>query len=550
MDIKQVITEINSEVGSITDPATKGTLTKLLNLLEFLLVGERQLREENQKLRDEINRMKGEQGKPNIRGQTPGNQDFSSEKERHPKNKKKNPKSKKKNNLSVDRVEICQINPEQLPPDAVFKGHHSVIVQDILIKTHNVEFKKATYYSPSLRRTFIAPLPAGYVGEFGPTIKGLTISLYHKSHMTESAIVAFFKDHGIHIGCATVSRFLTDSHDDFHREKDKIVEAGLRATIYQQMDDTGARVNGKNYYAHILCNEFFTAYFTRRHKDRLTIIEILTQGEIRFAFNEMAFALMEKMNLSSKALSLLRERVTAPFLNQQEVNELLKGLFSNPNKHLAPQQIILEASALTAYQQLPHAVEILLTDDAPQYNQIAHHALCWVHDGRHYKKLMPMMDRNRELLEHFLEDYWSYYDKLLVYKEAPTPCDATVLSDEFDKLFATKTGYDKLDDRIKKTKAKKDELLVVLQYPAVPLHNNASELGARSQARRRDISFQTVNEKGTTAKDTFMTLNQTAKKLAVNFFDYIRDRITKKYEMPSLASLILQHSPNLICNTS
>jgi hypothetical protein len=45
------------------------------------------------------------------------------------------------------------------------------------------------------------------------------------------------------------------------------------------MDDTSARVNGKNYYAHILCNEFYTAYFTRQNKDRMTILEILFQGE-------------------------------------------------------------------------------------------------------------------------------------------------------------------------------------------------------------------------------------------------------------------------------
>jgi hypothetical protein len=36
------------------------------------------------------------------------------------------------------------------------------------------------------------------------------------------------------------------------------------------MDDTSARANGKNYYDHILCNEFYTAYFTRPNKDRMS----------------------------------------------------------------------------------------------------------------------------------------------------------------------------------------------------------------------------------------------------------------------------------------
>src|SRR3990167_647505 len=91
---------------------------------------------------------------------------------------------------------------------------------------------------------------------------------------------------------------------------------------------------------------------------------------------------------------------------------------------------------------------------------------------------------------------------------------------------------------LKKQKNNKDSLLLVLQYPELPLHNNTSELGARRQARYRDISLQTKNVKGTEAKDTHMTITETAKKLCVNTFKYFYDRISGKYEMPSLASLI------------
>jgi len=40
-------------------------------------------------------------------------------------------------------------------------------------------------------------------------------------------------------------------------------------------------------------------------------------------------------------------------------------------------------------------------------------------------------------------------------------------------------------------------------HPFLPLHNNASELGTRFQARIRDINFQTVSKNGTKSKDTF-----------------------------------------------
>jgi hypothetical protein len=112
----------------------------LLNVIEALVSDNDKLREENQKLRDENNRLKGEQGKPDIRKQSQGSQNFSSEKDRNRKKKKENKWNRisKKNNIKVDRVEIRQIDKSQLPEDAVFKGYKDVIIQDIVIKTDNI----------------------------------------------------------------------------------------------------------------------------------------------------------------------------------------------------------------------------------------------------------------------------------------------------------------------------------------------------------------------------------------------------------------------------
>ena len=52
--------------------------------------------------------------------------------------------------------------------------------------------------------------------------------------------------------------------------------------------------------------------------------------------------------------------------------------------------------------------------------------------------------------------------------------------------------------------------------------------------------FQTRNDKGTKIKDTFMTINQTAKKLGVSFYDYVYDRVTGQLKLPSLVGLISQ----------
>ena len=541
MDIEKEISGLHIDIDSISDKGTRIIVRHLLNMIEIQGLEIANLKIENQKLRDENHHLKGEQGQPNIRKQSKKNGDVSSEAERRARNKRKagKKKGKKKNKLVIHNIQTCSIDQAQMPSDAVFKGYQSTIVQDIIIRASNTQFNKEVYYSPSLRKTYIATLPDGYCGDFGPSIKALILDMHHSEKMTESAIHHFLTNHGIDIARSSISRILTDHHDHFHQEKKDIIDAGLKSSVHQQIDDTSARVRGINYYTHILCNTFYTAFFTRKNKTRLTILDILMQGGMQFLFNQDAYELMVSMGLSSKMLYLLKEKNPKVSMNASEVDELLKTLIPNSRKQHSNRLIILEASAMTAYQARPDAIKILLCDDAPQFRQITKLlALCWIHDGRHYKKLSPIVPIHRTLLEQFLTRYWDYYHSLLDYQKKPAIPLAKTLTDTFDSLFSTQTGYQQLDERIQKTKDKREQLLLVLQYPTLPLHNNASELGARTQARYRDVSFHTINSKGTEAKDTFMTITQTAKKLAVNTYQYILDRVSKKFEMVSLANLI------------
>jgi hypothetical protein len=116
------------------------------------------------------------------------------------------------------------------------------------------------------------------------------------------------------------------------------------------------------------------------------------------------------------------------------------------------------------------------------------------------------------------------------------------LENEFDNLFSTVTGYDALDQRIAKTRDKKSALLTVLDHPEIPLHNNPAELGARTRVRKRKVSFGTRTEEGTKAWDTFMSLSATAKKLGINFYSFLYDRISGTFNIPNLADIIAQRA--------
>jgi hypothetical protein len=96
-----------------------------------------------------------------------------------------------------------------------------------------------------------------------------------------------------------------------------------------------------------------------------------------------------------------------------------------------------------------------------------------------------------------------------------------------------------------KPKTKKPTLLMALDHPEIPLHNNPAELGARTRVRKRVVSFGTRTDEGTKAWDTFMSLSATAKKLGINFYSYLYDRVSGAFNIPNLADIITQRAQEL-----
>jgi len=542
--LKQTLASLDINPDEIEDERYAKAFPILFAIIEILSEELNSLKAENQKLRDEINLLKGEQTKPKIRG-SKRNDDISSENERRQRNPlKTRESSSRKDKIEIHHTEICRVDKSILPNDAVFKGYSCVTIRDINLEPWNTNYRREVFYSPSKRKTYSGELPDGVKGEFGPGIQTHVLNLYHVANVSEPKIHELLESMGILISIATISRIITENNDIFHEEKSDIFKSGLNSTTYQQIDDTSARVNGNNWYTQIICNPYYAAYFTVPHKNRETILDILLCGnEKMYCFNEEAFELMEMFNVSRfwvEKLSSFKDKT----YNNEEMSRKMDYVFS-PDGHKNTKLRVLEACSIAAYHRMTNipVVATLLSDDAPQFRKLTlQHAHCWIHDGRNYKKLRPIVPYYKEKLKAFLDRYWDYYAKLCDFKISPDAEVAKLLEAEFDQLFSTKTWYDQLDERIIKTKKKKESLLMVLTMPEIPLHNNAAELAARAKVRKRDVSLQTVTDKGTKANDTFMTIVQTAKKLGVSAYDYISDRVSNKFEMPSLAQLIRERS--------
>ncbi|BAY81756.1 hypothetical protein NIES267_72060 (plasmid) [Calothrix parasitica NIES-267] len=338
------------DTREIADESMRRTVEILLNLIEQQQLEIKELREENQKLRDENNRLKGEEGKPDIKANKKKGfkNDHSSEKER--KTPAEHHKRSKNETVKIDREEIVTYPKEKLPADAEFKGYEEVIIQDILLKTDNVLFRKQKYYSPQTGKTYLASLPDGYDGEFGPGIKALVMSLYYGGNMTQGKLLEFLEDIGISMSAGYLSNLLIKNQEVFVTEYQQVYESGLASSPWQHFDQTGARVRGVNHTTNVICNPLYTIYQTTRNKDRLTVLKVLQNTtELELILNSLTYELLETFSVPAKWINQLKLLPQQKVFTETEFNFLIdKYLCKLGGQHRSR---IYESAAIAFYHQ-------------------------------------------------------------------------------------------------------------------------------------------------------------------------------------------------------
>jgi hypothetical protein len=489
------------------DQPPRDVLQRLLNHIEFLTAELNELRAENQRLRDEIARLKGEKGKPTIQAN-------SSPPQGTPPTPRHQSRSRagsgavppRKERIRIDRTQVITLDRSGLPADVEHRGYRDVVVQNLLFQTDTVRYRLERLSSNSTGRLYEASLPEALQGQsFGSELQAFVLMLYFELRVPEEKILNVLQAQGVIISAGQISNILIQKHLGlFAEERKAVLRAGLQTTSYQHIDDTGARIAGVNHYFSTLCNPYYSCFFTHRHKNAETVAGLL--------------ALLETPPLSDSVPAT-------------------GACGEGP----ASQERCPELSA--APKLLGDYVPILISDDAPQFrNQTEYQGLCWVHEERHYKKLHPFFASHQQMVDDFRGEIWDYYDRLKAYATAPTAALQQELSATFDALFSRTTGYEPLDQRIARTRQKKAALLLVLDFPEVPLENNEAERAIRAYVIKRKISNGTRTAAGTQAWEVFLSLVDTCRKHGVNFYRYLCDRISKAYQMPALDRLVLAHA--------
>jgi hypothetical protein len=141
-------------------------------------------------------------------------------------------------------------------------------------------------------------------------------------------------------------------------------------------------------------------------------------------------------------------------------------------------------------------------------------------------------------LENVRTQIWDLYQILKAYKEAPGENKKAEIRERFNLIFRQNTCFATLNLTLERLHNNKKELLLVLEHPEIPLHNNLSEGDIREYVKRRKLSGGTRSDEGRRCRDTFASLKKTCRKHGISFWQYLQDRVLGTGHIPPLPVLI------------
>jgi Transposase IS66 family len=443
-------------------------------------------------------------------------------------------KNSKKSSLEID--EEISIQPENIPNNAKFNGYRSYDVQELIIKRHNIRFQLAEYITEE-GKTIVGELPTEYQGKhYGPGLVCYVMYQHYQCRVPQPLIYEQLREWGIEISTGQVNRLLNEEHQIFEQEQQQVLRAGLETATYIHTDDTGARHNGKNGYCTVIGNEDFAYFHSSNTKSRENFLEILQAGEKKYVLNKEAKVYLESYPLPQKHLIGLNFSDESLAATKEEWDE---HLLSSGITGVKTVRVLTEAALIGGLSIEGRSEPLrILSDGAGQFN-VMQHGLCWVHIERGLRKLEGNNEQERDNIVEMQGLLWDYYQELKQYQQQPSSETSLRLLGKFDETFGRcYIRHGLLNNVLNQIRNHKIELLQVLDCPEFPLHNNAAETDIREYVTRRKISGGTRSELGRKARDTFVGLKKTCRKLGISFWHYLTSRLYGSEQVLLLSDVI------------
>jgi len=495
------------------------------------------LARENVQLKDEIRRLKGLPPRPPV--QSSGMEKATDRAAPVAQPGPQTPPRRRGPGVSKLKIDQVLTLPVSAPEGSRHKGYEKLIVQDIVFCARTTLYRRERRQTPA-GEIVTAPAPAGVVGGCGPHLHRLALMLHFQGQMTCERITGLLNDAGVAISKRQVVRLLTAKLDVFAAEEAATFEAGLRASAYITVDDTGARHARKAAYTTQFGSARFTAFRTGAQKSRLAFLSHLLGGAARYEVNAEALAYMRAVNVAPSLREALERSDLRRFPDARAWAAHLDGFGLALKRGVVDSFRLASEAALWGAIRAAGRLEatVIVSDEAGQF-RVGDHALCWVHAERLVQKLIPANALQENAIEVFKRMVWWFYGRLKAFKRAPSPSLAAELSGCFDRIFLRQTRYQSLNALLKRLHARKSELLRVLQRPEIPLNTNASENDIRTVVIKRKISGGTISQRGRDARDVMLGLAKTCAKLHLPFFNYLGDRLALPGpKIPPLPSLV------------
>jgi hypothetical protein len=297
--------------------------TELKSLVLQLFEEGAELRRTIAALRDEIARLKGGPGTPDIKANVkPSGMEKASEGQPSDPSGERRRRGGTRAKLTIDEERKLEV---EAPPGSRFKGYASFLVQDLMIRPFVTDFHRERWQTPD-GKTVTAPLPPGVDGHFGPELRRFVLAQYHQGQVTAARLVTLLRGFGIVISKRQVVRLLIAGKQSFLDEARGVLRAGLTNAAWITVDDTGARHKAKNGFCTQIGNAQFAWFGTTGSKSRLNFLDLLRAGHGDYVINDEALAYMRARALAGPVIARLSEHENRVFADRAAWNAHLERL--------------------------------------------------------------------------------------------------------------------------------------------------------------------------------------------------------------------------------